>query len=200
MIKLKTILEESKVSGKTIINVDIQHSYEKYIPWLSQWVDFVNENFDRNTNVFVWNGTDLGMESKGQHQNWLFDIGVSEDVINQSDYVEKSYGFFRSCMDRGFGDDNIIALGEYMYKNRIYDSRDLGEDDWAKLERKLDDDIVEFLLDGDDPLIIPDVLFDLKRYSNILLTGGGDRECLAEIRLCLDILNKPHKDHGKFIY
>ena len=51
------LITESKVQGKTIINVDIQPEYKNYISFdLQKWVNFLNTNARLNDIVFLYDG------------------------------------------------------------------------------------------------------------------------------------------------
>ena len=47
---------------------------------------------------------------------------------------------------------------------------------------------------------IPDLMDFLKRYSNIVLTGGGINECLKEVEIALNSLDKPYKVLTQYTY
>ena len=82
--KQSRILTEATINGKTIINVDIQPEYQSYISFnLNEWVNFLNQSTENNNIVFLYNGQDtLGMVSESEYIDWLFDLGIDEEVIN----------------------------------------------------------------------------------------------------------------------
>ena len=61
--KKSRLINESNISEKTIINVDIQPEYEDYITFdLYEWVEYINKNSTNNDIIFLYNGEDtLGM-------------------------------------------------------------------------------------------------------------------------------------------
>jgi hypothetical protein len=202
-IKIK---ETSSIRGKTIINVDIQPEYANWINFdLHEWADWLNENSQQNDIIFLYNGADtLGMISERDYKNWLmYDIGVSEDVVWNAEFFDKGYAFFRGCMDNGWDNDALSDLARLMYKYGISDSRDIGSSKWDKFVSQseyIDDELREFLEGESETFYIPEVMDFLKRKSNILLTGGGANECLKEVEIALDALNKNYKQHRRYIY
>jgi hypothetical protein len=40
----------------------------------------------------------------------------------------------------------------------------------------------------------------LKRYSNIVLTGGGINECLKEVEIALKALKQPYQIYSTYTY
>lgn len=103
------LITEEKIKSKTIINVDIQPEYKKYISFnINKWVKFINENGEFNDIVFLYNGADtLGMIDEQSLQEWLIEIGIDEDIINNSTFYDKGYAFFRFCMDNSIDEDKI---------------------------------------------------------------------------------------------
>jgi hypothetical protein len=203
--KKKRMLYENGVSGKTIINVDIQPEYQKWITFnLSEWVEFVNESSESNRIVFLYNGEDtLGMVSLSDYQMWLMDLGVDEDVINNSIFYDKGYAFFRYCMDNSIDENDVAQLVRFMISHNINDSRDIDEEMWNQFMEVTNnslEDIRGLLENADDMISIPDLMDFLDRFSNIVLTGGGINECLKEVEIALLALDKPFNIMSKFTY
>lgn len=205
-MKLKPLLTEN-LSGKTLINVDIQPEYDDYIGFdLNEWAIFLNDNInDVNNLIFLYNGRDtLGMVSEDDYKSWLFEKGVSDDVIDQSRFYDKGYAFFRHCMDSGVNEDATVNFVRFMYDNDIRDSRQLTREMWAKYlreYRRLDrKEVYELLKESGDCVHIPDLMDYIKQYSNIVLTGGGVNECLKEVEIALKALNKNYTVLSEFTY
>lgn len=201
----KSILNESTYNNKTIINVDIQPEYQSYIPFnLYQWAEFINQHAQNNNIVFLYNGYDtLGMISQSEYMNWLYDLGIDEDVINNAIFIDKGYAFFRYCMDNSIDDDAIIDIIKYMNNNNINDSRDINTDMWNDFMEKTNNtrqEVRELLENADDLINIPDLMLELQNMSNILLTGGGINECLKEVELALMALDKNYQVLSEFTY
>jgi hypothetical protein len=204
--KRKTrLITESKVQGKTIINVDIQPEYETYISFdLQKWVNFINTNAHLNDIVFLYNGADtLDMIDENSFQEWLIDLGIDEDVIYNATFYDKGYAFFRYCMDNSIDDNNIVDLVKYMIRHNIIDSREIDEDMWNDYMEETNhdqQDVRDLLENAGDMINIPELMNFLERYSNIVLTGGGINECLKEVEIALLSLDKEYNTLSEFVY
>lgn len=184
-----------ELSGRDLIVVDIQPTYEKYIHAfdMDDFTEYLNET-EFNSIFYLYNGPDMGFEDWDDIGNWLVDNGLEEDKVHEMKSFEKGYAFFRSFMDLGMDEDDLIKLLQYMYSEKIYDSRDISEEDWDALNINW-----EYNPDG-DMVNIPDVLFELERYHNPIICGGGRDECLAEVVLCMKVLEKPYELLERFVY
>lgn len=199
------LITESEISGKTIINVDIQPEYQKYITFnLQEWVNFINENSKSNDIIFLYNGYDtLGMIDENSFKDWLIELGIDEDIIYNSTFYDKGYAFFRYCIDNSIDEDNIADLVKYMIKHNINDSRDIDEDMWNSYMEETNhtqQDVRDLLEPADDMINIPDLMNFLNKYSNIVLTGGGINECLKEVEIALLSLDKKYNTLSQFVY
>ena len=203
--KKKRMLYESSVNGKTIINVDIQPEYQKWITFnLNQWVEFINESSESNRIVFLYNGEDtLGMVSLSDYQMWLMDLGIDESVIDSAIFYDKGYAFFRYCMDNSIDENDVAQLVRFMISHNINDSREIDEEMWNQFMEATDnslEDIRGLLENADDMISIPDLMDFLGKFSNIVLTGGGINECLKEVEIALLAMNKPFNILNQFTY
>lgn len=199
------LITESNFQGKTIINVDIQPEYQDYISFdLSNWAKFINNNSNNNRIVFLYNGYDtLGMIKERVYIDWLFSLGIEEDVIDNSTFYDKGYNFFRYCMDESIDEDNIVDLVKYMIKHEISDSRDIDENMWNDYMEETNhsqQDVRDLLENASDMINIPDLMEFLEKYSNIILTGGGLDQCLKEVEIALLSLDKKYEILKKFTY
>lgn len=201
-------LHETILRGKTIINVDIQPEYQSSIYGsinVSDWVKFLNKSLKSNMIIFLYNGADtLGMVSEQDYKMWLYDLGVSEAVIEDAVFYDKGYAFFRYCMDSSISDDNIIDFVKFMIRNNINDSRDLTSEMWTKFMEEANHDFAydvrDLLEHSGDMINIPDLMDFLKNKNNIVLTGGGVNECLKEVEIALSALSKPYSVLKQFTY
>lgn len=203
-MKLKQIinelkLSESEYSGKTLLIVDIQPAYESGIYFdMTEFCEFLNNESENNRLVFLFNGPELGHEDIHELQHWYFQHGLDESVIYSSKWFDKGYAFFRSCMDQSVDEEEIIRTLKYMWENDITDARDLEEEDW---ERISDSEDIQEIIDGGDNIWIPDELMALLNgLSNIIVMGGGRHECLAEVVIALEVLDKPYDTYERYIY
>lgn len=181
-------------NNSTLVIVDIQPVYEKYISFnLNNFSNYINK-FSGDIHVF-YNGEDFGLDKKEDIINWYYDNGVKEKTLDKLIFFEKNYAFFRDLMDTGVDEEKIIEIGKLMIKNKKYDIRDLIEDELSELG--LDDDFDV----NDYGFYIPDVLLEIQKLpNNCILIGGGKDECLAEVELCFKMLNKPYKLNYDLIY
>jgi hypothetical protein len=195
-------ISENQTSGKTLISVDIQPEYKNYINFnLQNWVNTINQH--DGTLIFLYNGYDtLGMIDEGGYKEWLFDLGVEEDIVyDKAIFYDKGYAFFRYCMDNDIEDDDIVGLVKMMIEYNINDSRELDKEFWDEfIERHGYEHVRELIEFSDDCINIPDLMDFLTRYSNILLCGGGQNECLKEVEIALMALDKPYDRLESFIY
>jgi hypothetical protein len=204
--EIKRICElsgENFISGKHLVVVDIQPEYQDSIPWLHEFIDFLNENYNElNSLTFFYNGADtLGMIDLSSYQNWWYENGLEEEIAFDSNYYDKGYAFFRYCMDSGIDEDSVSNLVKHMIANGVNDSRELDEEFWDEfVERYGDEDVRDLLELADDCLWIPDLMEELINYNNIVLCGGGIYECLKEVEIALNALDKPFQVLNQFTY
>ena len=199
------LISESRLENKTIINVDIQPEYKNYITFnLKDWVNFINRSATSNNIIFLYNGQEtLGMIDEYSFKDWLFDLGIKENVIENSTFYDKGYAFFRYCMDNSIGEQNIVDLIKYMIRHNVDDSRDINEDMWNDYMKETNhtrSDVRELLENAGDMINIPDLMYFLGDYSNIVLTGGGINECLKEVEIALLSLDKKYNILSQFVY
>lgn len=202
------LITESKFQGKTIINVDIQPEYEKHITFdLHDWVNFINNNASLNNIVFLYNGIEtLGMIEEYAFKDWLLELGVDEDVVDNATFYDKGYAFFRYCMDNNISEEAIVNLVKFMIKHDINDSRDITSDVWDEFKKEYHEDdystgeLIDLLENADDMINIPELMDFLKGYSNIVLLGGSITECLKEVEIALLSLDKTYSIVSEFVY
>lgn len=182
---------------KTILIVDIQPEYSKAFGFkIEDFCEFLNNNIENNRVVILWVGTELGGPNEYELIDYYIENGLNEDLINEIEFIEKEYGWLRSCMDVFY--DEIVSVLEYMYKNDIMDTRDLTDNDWKNINEP---DIQSYLEEHGDNMNLPlELMNELKNLNNIVLMGGGQYECLSEIELMLDALNKSYSKNQQFIY
>lgn len=194
--KQTLLLNESP--GRVLISVDIQPAYVDAMPFTaSEWISWM-EGADYDDNIIMFNGPELGFPDENEYKYWLYENGMTEEFMDSCTFIDKTYAFFRSCMDEGLAEDLEILVA-YMYKNDINDSRDMEEDNWADIE--MDEDTKDYLINSGEMISIPDLMSDLESLgNNIDVVGGGTNECLEEIRIALRALNKGFRDINEWIY
>ena len=88
-----------------------------------------------------------------------------------------------------------------MIEKDVNDSRELDEEFWDEfIERFNNEDIRALLETSGDMINIPDLMSFLSNYNNIVLAGGGVNECLKEVEIALQSLDKPFTLLTKFTY
>ncbi len=207
MHSLKKLMLEQSFSGKTFVSVDIQPEYEAHFGFKPyEFVSFLSEiHMEAKVIVLLYNGADtLGMISESDYKMWLVDNGLPDEALDSIIFYDKGYAFFRFCMDEGLNEDSIANFVRFMYENGITDSREMNREMWAKYlrqYRKSDKkEIYDLLKVSGDCVHIPDLMEFLKRYNNIVLTGGGVKECFKEVEIALKALQKPYSVFSKFTY
>lgn len=201
--RVDIIENDGSYGGRDLVVVDIQPEYMSGINFLPSFINFINENYiEFNRIIFLYNGYDtLGMINESDYIMWWLENGLDEEVIDHITFYDKGYAFFRYCIDEGIEDESIVNLVKHMIDNGVNDSRDLGDDFWNEfIELYGDEDIRELLEYADDMINIPDLMDVLERYNNIILCGGGINECLKEVELSLDVLDKNYSILDKFTY
>jgi len=185
----------TETSNRNLVVVDVQPAYKKNISFNVEKLLHEIKEKKYSRILYLFNGPDFGFESESDIKDWLYEIvDYDEEIvefIETFDFYEKNYGFYRDLMDAGYDYSDIVKLIKFMMDKKITDSRDLEDSDWEKLNL---DDI------SPNMIYIPDVLDELKKVSNIDLCGGGKNECLAEIEMCLDVLDKEYNTLTKWVY
>lgn len=205
--KLRKIIHRilESYSGNILVCVDIQPSYKDFLTFDTyKFGQFLNES-SFNQIIYLFNGPDLGMEDSSEISSWLFEeCGVEEDVLNNITFFEKGYSFFRYLMDEGVDEDSIVSIIRYMYNNGFNDSRDLSEEDWneyvSQNQNLNSEEIREYLEDSPDCIYMPELMNFMSNYNNISICGGGRNECLYEVEIALEALEKNYKEINEFIY
>lgn len=201
--RIHEMSDVNPVAGKHLVVVDIQPEYSKYISFLSKFIDFLNENYDKVSRLtFLYNGYDtLGMVNESEYINWWFENGLDESVIDVAKFYDKGYAFFRYCMDESIDENKISDLVRLMIDKNINDSRELDEEFWNEyMETHGHEDVRQLLELADDCITIPDLMDELKNYNNIILCGGGINECLKEVEIALNALGKNYLVLTKYTY
>ena len=190
-------------SGKHLVVVDVQPEYQDGIYWLPEFIDYLNQNYTELNNLtFFYNGAEtLGMIDIHDYKNWWYDNGLEEEIVYNAHYYDKGYAFFRYCMDSGIDEDSISNLVKYMIANDVNDSRELDKEFWnGFIDEYGGNDVRDLLEISDDCLWVPDLMEEIITYNNILVCGGGINDCLKEVEIALNALNKPFQTLNNFTY
>jgi hypothetical protein len=210
MNRMLELAGQGLVSGKHLVVVDIQPEYASYIgaSFLKEFINFLNQNYENLAALtFLYNGHDtLGMVSESDYKMWWMNNGLEEHIIDSADFYDKGYAFFRYCMDMNIPEETIVNMVKFMNKHNINDSRDINAEFWDEFAKEYHEDdygvgeIRELLEAASDCITIPDLMVFLSNYRGIVLCGGGINECLKEVEIALQALDKPFNVLTKFTY
>lgn len=204
IFKMKQLLNEG-VSNHLIV-VDIQPEYEAGFTFnINEFCNKLNHIIDEGVRVtMLYNGADtIGMIDKNDYIIWLLENGLDEENLGYINMYDKGYAFFRYCMDEGVNEDEITNLVRFMMKHQINDSREITEEFWDMFEAEYSpDDIRELVEYADDCINIPELMdyLDDIIHGTVYLTGGGVNECLKEVEIALNAMNKPYIIYPEFTY
>lgn len=198
------LLIENSIGSSHLVVVDVQPEYQNgFNGWLPDFINFLNKNYSKMHRVtLLFNGPDLGMISEDEYRDWLYQNGLKEKIAYDIHMYDKGYAFFRYCIDSGIDNGATTNLVRHMYQQGVNDTRELDDEFWDGFINEYGDaDIRELLEFSDDSINIPDLMGELQSYgSNILLCGGAREECMKEVEIALDALNKPFQFLDKYIY
>ena len=205
---MKRLITEANISGKTLINVDIQPEYENWFGFETEkWIQFLIKSFPEVNNlVFLYNGAQtMGLISEERYKDWLVENELPYEIIDGSVFYDKGYAFFDSCMSRGINEKDTVDFVKFMMRNNITDSRELDREMWKQYIREqkhpMDrQELIELLQRSEEMIHIPDLMNFLRSYNNIVLTGGGLEQCLKEVEIALMALGKNYFILNEFTY
>lgn len=184
-----------------LLIVDIQSTYEKYIPKevINSLPDYAKEF---NEVLYLWdNISDQDFYSEVP-QVWLEDYPDFYDRLNA---FSKNYAFLRGFMDKGVTDEDIISLAQWMLSKGLGDGRDISQDEDLEREyqEKFKNTTFYHLSFEDYTFYLPmDLIEEIKDKvkQGVILVGGGINECLKEVSLLLSILEINHTINYEFTY
>ena len=167
--EIKRIVElngNNFLNGKHLVIVDVQPAYESYIDFLPSLIKTLNNSAQSLSRLtFLFNGESMGYGDENELKYWFIENGLDEDIIDNANYYDKGYAFFRYCMDSNIEEENIVNLIKFMMINNINDTRDIDEEFWDKfMEQYGHEDVRELLELADDCVNIPDLMDELKEY------------------------------------
>lgn len=210
MRAIELLLTEKASRGRPIVAVDIQPAYSGMMDGnedaaLEAAIRFV-DNSRAPCLMFVNAEQDgLTTDTVADVQMYWEDSGFDPDNWHRVEIYDKGYGYLRGWMDIGIENKHIIRTIREMYKQRVYDSRMLfNEDEEQQLEwlRPIAESIntePEYLID--DGISVGWAAMDqLKRYNNCYLIGGGRNECLAEVAILMNAFNIKYTMIDELIY
>lgn len=182
---------------KTLLVVDVQPEYGKYVKF--DMDDFIFHLSSTNKKIiYMYNGEAMGMSSEVEIMSWLYEHGMEEELINKINFIEKDYGWIRYPIDNGMDEEEIISVLKEMINHGIGDSSQMEASIWGELE--LSDEMVSFLERGRDSMAIPTIYNSLLPLNNIELIGGSIKECIYEVELLLEAMNKDYEYNHALTY
>lgn len=175
---------------KGLLVVDVQPAYDSNCRYVAKQVAQRINNTVKPV-VVMWVGEGLTDDSEESVRDYLRAHGARPGRLDCCAFVEKDYGFFRDWMDQGVDHEHIVSVGKaLMAVPGVYTSEDMD------LEALLGDVSLP-----SSPLMLPS--FDQRRMSHLSsfeTCGGGDRECLSEIELWLQMMRKPFSRLDHLVY
>jgi len=207
--KILKLSEGSITNNSTFVVVDIQPEYEGAFTFkMHHFCEELNNILDTASSVTIlYNGEDtLGMISQNELYWWYVENGLSETKAERIRFYDKGYAFFRSCMDEGIDEEEITQVVKFMHQNNINDSRDITTETWDKLQEfdpTLDlIEVREYLMDNEDAIHVPDLMDEVlvNLSGRIVMCGGGLNECLKEVEIGLNALQKPYSLYTDYCY
>jgi hypothetical protein len=202
--RIVEISGENPISGKHLVVVDIQPEYlTGFKDILYKFISFLNTNYENLGGItFLYNGYDtLGMINENEYKMWWEENGLDMEVIDGSRFYDKGYAFFRYCIDSNIDEESIVNMVRFMIDKNVNDSRDLDEEFWDEfIERYGSNDVRELLEFAGDCINIPDLMDEIGGYRGIVVCGGGVNECLKEVEIALQALDKPYNVLTQYTY
>jgi len=203
MNHLQTFKLFESTQHNTLICVDIQPAYEKFATFdTREFMTFLNDTLNEyNRVIYFFNGPDLGYEDQNTLMDWMVDNGFDEDKLNDLEFFDKGYGWFRTCMDEGYMDE-VEELLSWMYSEIKTTTADIEDDEWDTLISK-DSTFEELkdLINVNGDVYFPEAFDFLKNVnSGIDLVGGMQSECLKEIEIMLSVLDKDYDLISEWVY
>lgn len=199
-------------ANNTIV-VDIQPEYASNIGFkIPEFAEFLKQMLSKRRKVlYFYNGETIGSRDTDQEiKNWLISSILGHDYYREEYededdqywelkelfddiyFYDKGYGFFRSWMDYGIDDADIIKVIRAMIMQRTHDTREMPEE---FLDQLVDDRPLH------DPIYLPHIdLMQLRSFNNAFLCGGGQSECLKEVQLLMNAMNIKYRVISKFTF
>lgn len=198
-MKLHDLITENLSTN--ILVVDVQPAYDR---WCGHVAPGIANLLNKHTGgkYCLYNAEGLTDDSQQSVAAYLSENGMTEEAIDDTKFIEKSYGFFRSWMDQDVPERIIIKTIRAMVQRRVHDSRDLDINTVLtpyEQERGLKLWKVDW---EDEGIYMPDFMpiSLLKQMSPFLMCGGAREQCLKEIELLCNAFNIRYKRIDALIY
>lgn len=184
---IRLIGDLTEKRGETLVIVDIQPEYLDSFSHINlKALRTSARSYSEVVCFFNSASEGLTLDQREDVQELL---GITGNVR----WVDKGYAFFRDLMDNGVDPDDLVELITTMRRRGVRDWRELDPDEG--IVRKIGRDPEELAF------YLPEFLGTLENlHGKIVLVGGGEYECLAEIALMLRALGKSFTIDRRFVY
>lgn len=181
-----------------LVSIDIQPSSDQFLSFkISDFIHYLN-NY-KGKIYYIFNGPELGFDDEDELKEWLYYNELKDETFDRIEFIEKDYGWLRDAIDSGYSNNDIIEVLKLMIKKDSWDSRDLETKDLNKLN--ISEDFKEVLVDEEINLSLPYIIKEIKKLPKTgIIIGGGENECLLEMQLLTQAMNKKYKTNKKFVY
>lgn len=175
-----------------LLIIDIQMDYKN---WISDDLEdkIKKEATEYSSVIYLFdnlNGHDVYSQMPAE---WLEDEAFY-DTLN---HLTKQYGFFRTFMDIGFEDEDIVNLGKFLIKHKLSDATEIYEHEDIKtifLQEFNKSEMLNYSFESYSFYLPLELIADLEQLiqQNVVLSGGGRSACLKEISLLLTMMDIDH--------
>jgi len=167
---------------RPLLVIDFQPAYAKcFGSWMTREVLALMRGMSPAEPIVVVSvNEELSGDDATSIQEFWIEQGMDEELRERVTFLEKPYAFFRSWMDQGVEDHEIVAVAQKLRQTGIGDSHELDSEVLAELSQAGADL-------GHDALFLP---WEMERnpcYQRPAwnICGGGRDECLKEVELWL---------------
>lgn len=198
-MKVNALLNENLTAN--LLVVDVQPAYDR---WCGKVAPRIAQLLNTHTGkkYCLYNAEGLTDDNKHSVVEYYLDHGLRQDKVDQIQFIEKSYGFFRNWMDSDVTERIIIKTIRAMVQNRVNDSSDL-DVNTVLTQNEQDRGLKLWGIDwNEDSIYMPDFMpiSILKQMSPFLMCGGARERCLKEIELLCNAFNIKYKRIDSLIY
>jgi hypothetical protein len=176
-------------TNNVLVMVDIQPGFNDSCHELI--LDVVDKiNHGNQLVICFYAGKTMDCDSKDSVIAYYLENGMDMDKIDQIRFIEKRWGWFRDWTDRNVPDAVTVKAVEHLLKTGKESTEDFSDTDWQKV---IGNNPAWQFVEFEDPLYAPDFngkIFSKAEVDNIELIGGGYNECLKEINIYLQALDK----------
>jgi hypothetical protein len=198
-MKVNDLINENLSTN--LLVVDVQPAHDR---WCQNVTPAIMQLLNTHTGrkYCLYNAEGLTDDNKHSVVEYYLDHGLRQDKVDQIQFIEKSYGFFRQWMDNDVTERIIIKTIRAMVQNRVNDSRDL-DVNTVLTQQEQDRGLKLWGIDwNEDSIYMPDFMpiSILKQISPFLMCGGAREQCLKEIELLCNAFNIKYKRIDSLIY